>query len=115
MAASLGNGRWKARVLTVIGAALVALALPAAAQAWSIHNFRIRDAGPEIAAQVTVCTKVRPGYEQKFHFRAHVELVEGGDAHTVPFTGWYGRGCTEGTSRFRDTLLHWEGWYYGLS
>jgi hypothetical protein len=93
-------------------AAMALLALPASAQGWSMHNFKIRDAGPEIVAKVTVCTSVAPGYEQKFHFRVHVEAADGTDACNHSFYGWYSRGCTEGSNVFRDTLRY-EGHYWG--
>jgi hypothetical protein len=97
----------------VIGLAAVAvLALPASAQGWSMHDFRIRDAGPEIVAKVTVCTNVAPGYEQKFLFRVHVEAADGTDARNHNFYGWYSRGCTEGSNVIRDTLRY-EGYYWG--
>jgi hypothetical protein len=101
--------------ITAVLATLVtasALAVPALAHAWSIHSFKIRDAGPEIVAKVTVCTSVAPGYEVKYHFRVHVETREGWDKRNVDFTGWYGRGCTEGSNVFRDTLRY-DGWYLG--
>jgi hypothetical protein len=93
-------------------AAMALLALPASAQGWSMHNFKIRDAGPEIVAKVTVCTSVAPGYEQKFHFRVHVEAADGTDARNHSFYGWYSRGCTEGSNVFRDSLRY-EGHYWG--
>jgi hypothetical protein len=96
----------------VLVAALGVLALPATADAWSIHDFKIRDAGPEIVAKVTVCTRVAPGYEQKFHFRVHVEAGDGSDPRNYDFYGWYSRGCTEGSKVFRDTLRY-EGLYWG--
>jgi hypothetical protein len=49
--------------------------------------FKIRDAGPDIVAKVTVCTNVAPGYEQKFLFRVHVEAADGTDARNHNFYG----------------------------
>jgi hypothetical protein len=65
-----GSRRW----LTIVGAISALALMPSVAQAYSIHDFRIRDAGPEIVAKVTVCTWPPRGYEHKFYFRVHVEL-----------------------------------------
>jgi hypothetical protein len=48
-------------------------------------RLKIRDAG---VAKVTVCTRVARGYEQKFHFRVHVEAADRTDARNHDFYGW---------------------------
>jgi hypothetical protein len=101
-----------ARVLGAVVASTVALtAVPATAEAWSIHNCRVRDAGPEIVGKVTVCTQVRRGYEQPFRLILFSEAVEGSDDSNYSRRVWLSRGCCRVVVAHDDDL-EFRGTYY---
>jgi hypothetical protein len=100
------------RRLLVAAVAAGALAAPSAAQAWSIHEYRVRDAGPTVVHRLTLCSQAKPGYEQKFYFTAYTETGDGSDAGNVKQYNWFSRGCW--TVRVEhDDDLKYEGRYYG--
>jgi hypothetical protein len=102
------NIRITALLATVVTA--VALAVPAAAQAWSIHSYRVRDAGPEIVHKVTVCDP-SPRIH-RIRVRAEVEADGGDDRHVDYFTDVQNERCIRWSISQRDNLIY-EGRYYG--
>jgi hypothetical protein len=94
----------------IIITALALLALPVSAQAWSIHGYQVRDAGPEIIHKVTVCDP-SPSIN-RIRTRAEVEADGGGDRHVDYFTDMQDRRCIRWAISQRDNLRY-EGRYYG--
>jgi hypothetical protein len=96
-----------------VGLAIAAASLAAvpAAHGWSIHNYRVRDAGAVIVHKLTVCTNPPRGKEDRFHFLAYTEYEDGSDAGDARYREWFSRGCWRFTMRHDD--LRYEGWYYG--
>jgi hypothetical protein len=93
-----------------LGIAAVAVAV---ANAYSIHRYTVRDAGPEIVHKLTVCDwQIRPGFEVKFGFVAYTEHESGDDGGSVRYTDWLSRGCTRETLTHDDDL-EYEGRYFG--
>jgi hypothetical protein len=94
-------------------AALIGLSAATAAEAWTIHRYTVRDAGPEIVHKLTVCDwGIRPGFEARFRFVAYTEAEDGSDGGSVRFTDWLTRGCTR-ESLVHDDDLRYEGTYFG--
>ena len=100
------------RFYPLIGTLVVAvlLSVPAAASAWSIHNYRVRDAGPEIVHKLTLCQN--QGKRLLFQFVAYTETVDGGDPGFVRRTESFRRGCWRYPIVHNDDLRY-RGWYYG--
>jgi hypothetical protein len=94
----------------IIIAALALLALPVSAQAWSIHSYRVRDAGPEIIHKVTVCDP--SPRVNRIRVRAEVDVDGGGDRHVAYFTDLQDRRCVDWSVSQRDNLRY-KGRYYG--
>jgi hypothetical protein len=97
--------RRKMKKLLIIPLAL--LAFPASSQAWSIHDFRVKDAGPEIVTRVTVCDPSPT--VNRIHFRYRYENTE--EVLTDRSTGRPDLRCLTWTHRIADTLAY-EGTYY---
>jgi hypothetical protein len=95
--------------LSVVVAAL--LVLPAAANAASIYNYRVHDAGSRIVERYRLCIGSATGYEVKVRDRTTVELYDGGDSHRYSAVRWYARGCHVVRSSFPDELAY-AGTYY---
>jgi hypothetical protein len=97
------------RWFTVITAALVALLLPASAQAWNIREVTFRDAGNRIVSKVMVCHSEAA----RFHFTIVTNYSEGGDKRVVRSYGDLPHaGCGRFITLDRDRLK-WKGWYVG--
>jgi hypothetical protein len=94
----------------VIAALVVALlALPAASEATSIHNYTVRDAGPEIVHKVTFCSQEQWWWD----VRIRIESEAGQDRQRWR-SDWEDRTrrvCNRVTFAHRDGLMY-EGWYF---
>jgi hypothetical protein len=97
----------------IILAGLVALlVLPASARAWSIHNYRVRDAGSQIVHRVTVCAEL-DRWEPLVRVRTRVEMADDTDTVTTSDDAYQTQEpCELWTIRYRD-ILRYESWYYG--
>jgi hypothetical protein len=100
------------RRFTFIATMAAVLGAPTTAHAWSIHDYRVRDAGPSIVHRLTLCSRAQPGYEQKFYFTAYTEDRDGDDAGQVTQYNWFSRGCWTVRVTHEDDL-RFEGRYYG--
>jgi hypothetical protein len=92
-------------------AALGVLALPAMAQGYSIHDYRVRDAGPTIRHSLTVC-KDRYDLVHRFGLTSRVETADGRDKrfrYSEYTVRW---GCRRLTQWYPD-VLKYEGRYRG--
>jgi hypothetical protein len=99
------------RLLTLSIVAAAVLALPSAANAASIYNYRVHDAGSVIVERYRLCIGSTPGYEVRVTDRTRVEQYDGGDSHRYNGVGWYDRGCHVVRNSFPDELAY-EGTYY---
>jgi hypothetical protein len=94
----------------IITAVLALLVLPATADAFSVHDYRVRDAGAQIVHSVTVCDPyIRSA---PLRLRSTHETADGSDRQQYYTTAWMGRGCTRVGIWYRDQL-RFEGHYYG--
>jgi hypothetical protein len=94
---------------TIIIAALALLALPASAQAVSLHAYAVRDAGTRIVHKITICA----GTQWYYRVSMRVEDEDRLDVQT-----WHSdwddrtrRTCVRVTFWHPDEL-EYEGWYY---
>lgn len=102
------NIRIAALLATLVTASV--LTVPAVAQAWSIHQYRVRDAGPQIIHKMTICDP--SSSINRVRVRAEVDVDGGGDRHVDYYSGWQDRRCIRWSFRQRDNLLY-EGRYWG--
>lgn len=100
------------RMAVLLPLAVGMLAAPAAAEAWSIHRYTVRDAGPSIVHKVTVCRAAPPGYERKFHFTAYSESATGEDGGSVHRYNWLDDSCWRIVVEHNDDL-EYTGRYFG--
>jgi hypothetical protein len=94
---------------TIIISALALLALPASAQAVSLHAYAVRDAGTRIEHKITICAN------KQWYYRVGMRL-DSGDGRDVQTwnSDWDDRTqrtCVRVTFWNRDEL-EYDGWYY---
>jgi hypothetical protein len=99
------------RLLTLSIVAAAVLALPSAANAASIYNYRVHDAGSVIVERYRLCIGSAPGYEVRVRDRTTVEQYDGSDSHRYDGVRWFARGCHVVRNSFPDELAY-EGTYY---
>jgi hypothetical protein len=92
-------------------AMLAVLAFPAVAQGYSIHNYRVRDAGSTIRHSLTIC-KDRYDLVDRFGLTSRVETADGRDKRFRYSTHTVRRGCRRLTQSYPD-VLKYEGRYRG--
>jgi hypothetical protein len=93
-------------IIAVVGS----LAGPMSADAFSIRDYRVRDAGDRIVHRVTVCDPyIRSA---PLRLRSTHETAEGLDRRHYYTTVWMGRDCTRVGLWYPDRL-RFEGRYYG--
>jgi hypothetical protein len=76
----------------LVASILVLLVLPAVASAYSVHRYRVWDAGSEIRHAVTVC-KDRYDLVHRFEFASRVETADGADRRIRYSRYTVRRGC----------------------
>lgn len=94
----------------IISTALALLALPASAQAYSLHSYRVRDAGSTIRHSLTICED-QYDLVHRFELATRVERSDGTDKR-FRYSRYTVFGCQRVTQWYRD-VLKYEGWYYG--
>jgi hypothetical protein len=103
------------RTRTIISAAALtgalAAAVPAAADAASVRNYQLWDAGSVLKERYRLCVDVPAGREWKIFSRTQVEMTDGADHRNYTGSDWYSNGCWTVTNTMDDDL-RWRGRYW---
>jgi hypothetical protein len=92
-------------------AALGVLALPSTAHGYSVHNYRVRDAGSTVRHSLTVC-KDRYDLVHHFGLTSRVETADGRDRR-FRYSEYTVRGGCRRLTQWYPDVLKYEGRYRG--
>jgi hypothetical protein len=104
--------QWEDYMRKVLVAGVLALlVLPTAASAYSVHRYRVRDAGSQIRHSLTIC-KDRYDVVHRFELASRVETANGADRRIRYSRYTVRRGCRR-LVQWYPGVLRYGGWYCG--